>query len=173
MIQFISLSSGSNGNCYYLGNEETALLIDVGIGGRLKEIGKPITKLDHSPGELILESFGTVNEDGTVSAGKKCIRCTVCSEIAYSEDFEKLVVIDTASLFKALPDSSLTNDEDAILYFEINGEAGQTYEVSYVYDSLDAPVIFEAQSGTVYSIDLSLIPADAVIYLAVATQYTE
>ena len=34
MIQFLSLSSGSNGNCYYLGNEETALLIDVGIGGR-------------------------------------------------------------------------------------------------------------------------------------------
>lgn len=34
MIKFISLSSGSNGNCYYLGNDETALLIDVGIGGR-------------------------------------------------------------------------------------------------------------------------------------------
>lgn len=34
MVQFISLSSGSNGNCYYLGNEKVALLIDVGIGGR-------------------------------------------------------------------------------------------------------------------------------------------
>lgn len=34
MTKFLSLSSGSNGNCYYLGNEKTALLIDMGIGGR-------------------------------------------------------------------------------------------------------------------------------------------
>ncbi|MFA6676688.1 MAG: MBL fold metallo-hydrolase [Bacteroidales bacterium] len=32
--KFISLSSGSNGNCYYIGNGDTGLLIDVGIGGR-------------------------------------------------------------------------------------------------------------------------------------------
>jgi len=34
MTQFLSLSSGSNGNCYYIGNESTGFLIDVGIGGR-------------------------------------------------------------------------------------------------------------------------------------------
>ncbi|MCF0172604.1 MAG: MBL fold metallo-hydrolase [Bacteroidales bacterium] len=34
MVRFVSLSSGSNGNCYYLGNDSVALLIDVGIGGR-------------------------------------------------------------------------------------------------------------------------------------------
>jgi len=34
MVRFISLSSGSNGNCYYIGNEQTALLVDLGIGGR-------------------------------------------------------------------------------------------------------------------------------------------
>ena len=34
MINFISLSSGSNGNCYYLGNKEMAVVVDVGIGGR-------------------------------------------------------------------------------------------------------------------------------------------
>lgn len=34
MIKFLSLSSGSNGNCYYIGNEMVALLIDAGIGGR-------------------------------------------------------------------------------------------------------------------------------------------
>lgn len=51
MIQFLSLSSGSNGNCYYLGNEETALLIDVGIGGRtikkrLEDNGLSISNVD-------------------------------------------------------------------------------------------------------------------------------
>lgn len=34
MTKFISLSSGSNGNCYYLGNDRASLLIDLGIGGR-------------------------------------------------------------------------------------------------------------------------------------------
>ncbi len=34
MVKFFSLSSGSNGNCYYIGNGETALLIDAGIGPR-------------------------------------------------------------------------------------------------------------------------------------------
>ncbi len=34
MTQFLSLSSGSNGNCYYIGNDEMGFLIDVGIGGR-------------------------------------------------------------------------------------------------------------------------------------------
>lgn len=51
MIEFISLSSGSNGNCYYLGNEETALLIDVGIGGRtikkrLEDNGLSLSKVE-------------------------------------------------------------------------------------------------------------------------------
>jgi phosphoribosyl 1,2-cyclic phosphodiesterase len=34
MTRFISLSSGSSGNCYYIGNDEVSFLIDVGIGGR-------------------------------------------------------------------------------------------------------------------------------------------
>ena len=34
MIRFISISSGSNGNCYYIGNEFVSLLIDVGVGAR-------------------------------------------------------------------------------------------------------------------------------------------
>ncbi len=34
MVKFISLSSGSNGNCYYIGDEQTAFLIDAGIGPR-------------------------------------------------------------------------------------------------------------------------------------------
>ena len=34
MVKFISLSSGSNGNCYYIGDDKTAFLIDAGIGPR-------------------------------------------------------------------------------------------------------------------------------------------
>jgi phosphoribosyl 1,2-cyclic phosphodiesterase len=33
-LYFASLNSGSNGNCYYIGNEEEAVLVDVGISCR-------------------------------------------------------------------------------------------------------------------------------------------
>ena len=31
-VRFISLASGSSGNCYYLGTETYGILIDAGIG---------------------------------------------------------------------------------------------------------------------------------------------
>lgn len=34
MNRFISLSSGSNGNCYYIGSDKAGILIDLGIGTR-------------------------------------------------------------------------------------------------------------------------------------------
>lgn len=34
MVRFVSLSSGSNGNCYYFGDDRSAFLIDIGIGTR-------------------------------------------------------------------------------------------------------------------------------------------
>lgn len=51
MVRFVSLSSGSNGNCYYIGNDSVAFLIDVGIGGRtirkrLTDIGIPFETID-------------------------------------------------------------------------------------------------------------------------------
>jgi phosphoribosyl 1,2-cyclic phosphodiesterase len=45
-----SLNSGSNGNCYYIGNENEAVLIDAGISckeveSRMKRLGLSINKL--------------------------------------------------------------------------------------------------------------------------------
>ena len=31
MLEICSIASGSNGNCYYIGNEKDAILIDAGI----------------------------------------------------------------------------------------------------------------------------------------------
>ena len=49
-IQIASLNSGSNGNCYYISNEEDAILIDIGITckeveNRLFRLGLSITKI--------------------------------------------------------------------------------------------------------------------------------
>lgn len=50
MVRFISLSSGSNGNCYYIGDEKRGFLIDAGIGPRtikkrLSEHGVPMESI--------------------------------------------------------------------------------------------------------------------------------
>ncbi len=45
-----SLNSGSNGNCYYIGNNEEAILVDAGISCR--EIEKRMCKLDLDPHKL-------------------------------------------------------------------------------------------------------------------------
>jgi phosphoribosyl 1,2-cyclic phosphodiesterase len=49
-LQMASLNSGSNGNCYYIGNENDAVLIDVGISCReteirMKQIGLSMNKV--------------------------------------------------------------------------------------------------------------------------------
>lgn len=50
MLQFMSFGSGSSGNCYYLANENDAILIDAGIGVRkvkhlMREYGLSASKL--------------------------------------------------------------------------------------------------------------------------------
>ncbi len=49
-LSIASLNSGSNGNCYYIGNDTDAILIDVGIScmeteKRMKQLGLSIAKL--------------------------------------------------------------------------------------------------------------------------------
>lgn len=51
MIRFVSLASGSSGNCYYLSTGNTSILIDAGIGARtikkrFKELGFNLERLN-------------------------------------------------------------------------------------------------------------------------------
>lgn len=50
MVQVCALASGSNGNCYYIGNNDEAILVDIGISNlqlvkRLKEAELPLNKI--------------------------------------------------------------------------------------------------------------------------------
>lgn len=50
MVQICALASGSNGNCYYVGNGEEAIIVDCGISNklfneRLKSVGLNIDKV--------------------------------------------------------------------------------------------------------------------------------
>ena len=49
-LQIASLNSGSNGNCYYVGNEKEAVLIDAGISCR--ETEKRLKRLGLSMGNI-------------------------------------------------------------------------------------------------------------------------
>lgn len=71
MVRFISLSSGSNGNCYYFSDDRIAFLIDIGIGARtikkrlaehdisLKQIDAVFVTHDHFDH---IKSLGTFTE---------------------------------------------------------------------------------------------------------------
>lgn len=50
MVQICALASGSNGNCYYIGNEQEAVLVDIGLSNRelmkrLNQAGLSIRKV--------------------------------------------------------------------------------------------------------------------------------
>lgn len=52
MLRFISFGSGSSGNCYFLGTEHDALLIDVGVGIRMlkkhfRDYGLSLSQVHH------------------------------------------------------------------------------------------------------------------------------
>ncbi|MBO9671927.1 MAG: MBL fold metallo-hydrolase [Sphingobacteriaceae bacterium] len=49
-LYFTSINSGSNGNCYYVGNDNEAVLVDVGLTCR--EVEKRMTRLGLSMGKI-------------------------------------------------------------------------------------------------------------------------
>ena len=101
MLNFISLGSGSSGNCYLLYTENDALLIDLGIGTRtlrkyFREYGLPLSRVKHI---LIthdhadhVKSVGKISHDLELPVyttrdvhkgidGNYCVRCKVPSTL--------------------------------------------------------------------------------------------
>jgi phosphoribosyl 1,2-cyclic phosphodiesterase len=86
-LYITSLNSGSNGNCYYVGNSEEAVLVDVGIScreveARLKRLGLCISKIkaifvshehsDHVRGIPVLAAKYNLPVFVTTSTLRKC-----------------------------------------------------------------------------------------------------
>ena len=61
MTRFVSLSSGSNGNCYYIGNDDVSFLIDVGIGGRTIRKRLALLGIDINDVDFVLVSHDHVD----------------------------------------------------------------------------------------------------------------
>lgn len=75
MIEVCALASGSNGNCYYIGNENEAVLVDAGISRRqiverMRRVGLSLSKVkaifithehsDHSRGVRVLHAKSSI-----------------------------------------------------------------------------------------------------------------
>lgn len=54
MIELCALASGSNGNCYYIGNEKEALLVDAGLSARQLQLRMQERQLEPSKIKAIL-----------------------------------------------------------------------------------------------------------------------
>ena len=65
-VRFISLASGSSGNCYYIGTEKYGILIDAGIAVRtikkgLKEAGINMEMIRAVSGETATYAIGRLS----------------------------------------------------------------------------------------------------------------
>lgn len=116
-----SIASGSNGNCYYVGNEEEAVLIDVGIScreleRRMQRIGLSMTKVraifishehtDHIKGLAVVANkyqLPVFLTEGTLSACRLAIpgRLLYLLRPGYQVHVGKLEVIPFAKLHDA------------------------------------------------------------------------
>ncbi|TAJ05771.1 MBL fold metallo-hydrolase [Marinilabiliaceae bacterium JC017] len=89
MTEICALASGSNGNCYYIGNKDEAILIDAGISRRqvlkrMKLVGLDINKVkavfishehsDHMKGVRVLSNLHQVAAYFTRETKNKCRR---------------------------------------------------------------------------------------------------
>lgn len=72
MARFLSISSGSNGNCYYIGNDRTALIIDAGIGFRTIKQRLAVSGVDIMSVEMIFVTHDHVDHiRGLASLAKR------------------------------------------------------------------------------------------------------
>lgn len=112
-VKFISLSSGSNGNCYYLSNGTVSIIIDFGIGvrtakKRLTEYGIDLNEID-----LVLVTHDHIDHIKHLGS--------------FAERFMKPVYA-TESLHKALSDHFVTRGKIGSFKRVIEAETPSEYK---------------------------------------------
>lgn len=100
MVEICALASGSNGNCYYIGNENEAVIVDIGISNRqlnkrMREVGLNIGKIkavfithehtDHVKGLHSITSRNNIQAFATKKTFNRCRKDYQSSTINYIE----------------------------------------------------------------------------------------
>lgn len=157
MVRFLSISSGSSGNCYYIGNDDTAIAIDMGVGMRTLKSRLAAKGLDPSSISCILVTHDHI--DHIKDLGAACRKLCV-------------PVFATARLHDALGRHHCTRDSiggcrrvirNGFLYehkgvgflaFEVPHDATQT--LGYYIDFFGETFVFMT--------DLGAVPEEAFVY---------
>ena len=151
MLKFMSLSSGSCGNCYYLGTEEGGLLIDAGVS--LRRLKK--TLQEH---ELDFNSFSAVlvthdHLDHIRHLGSFCKK--LCKPVYTTADIHRALARHTFT-------ASTIGPCRKVRYFIVPHDATQT--VGYAIETGDRRFVIMTDIGrmTDEAVELSL-GADTVV----------
>ena len=162
MVSFLSLSSGSNGNCYWFGNGETSFLIDVGIGTRtikkrLQEHGLQIDAL--SAVFVTHDHFDHIKSLGSFTERyKKPVYLTRTLEKALRHNFCTAGRLEGCVRYLEEGREHRLSDSLAVTPFEVPHDATQT--VGYHF-------VFSGESFTVLT-DLGQVTDEAVAYASKA-----
>ncbi|NDW18203.1 MBL fold metallo-hydrolase [Dysgonomonas sp. 216] len=137
--KLLSLSSGSNGNCYYLGTSEYGILIDAGIGSRtirkyLREYGIALETIvavlithDHADHMKSVSYFGTkmsIPVYATSSVHDGIARSRYCEERLYGSrrEIEKDIPFSIKDIRITAFDVPHDSIENVGYHIEINGQ---------------------------------------------------
>ena len=165
MLKFMSLSSGSCGNCYYLGTEEGGLLIDAGVS--LRRLKK--TLQEH---ELDFNSFSAVlvthdHLDHIRHLGSFCKK--LCKPVYTTADIHRALARHTFTAptigpCRKILESGVWNEVAGfkVRYFIVPHDATQT--VGYAIETGDRRFVIMTDIGrmTDEAVELSL-EADTVV----------
>ena len=162
MVRFLSLSSGSNGNSYYFGNEKTAFLIDIGIGARTikKRLAEHDLSLDSIDAIFVThDHFDHVKSLGTFTERyRKPVYLTRTLEQALRHNFCTAGRLKGCVRFLSEGESNQVGEQLSITPFIVPHDATQTVGYHFTFDG---------ERFTVMT-DLGEVTDDAVHYAALA-----
>lgn len=148
-MRLMSIASGSSGNCIYVGNDNTHILIDTGISKKRVEEG--LKKLELSPADLngifiTHEHSDHISGLGVLSRKYNVPVYSTKETIAAIKAYENIGKIDDDLFVEIEPDSSVNIDELTVRPFSISHDAANP--VGYRVEDSKAKVAVATDMGT-------------------------
>lgn len=167
-MQFVSLASGSKGNCYYLASDEGAFLVDCGIS--LKRIEQRVATLGCGGMEAIRGVLLTHEHRDHIAGLGPLLRRHRIPVYGTRDTLdaleEKVIGKVDRHLFYALDDDALTLADFHISYSRVSHDAADpvSYQITWQDKKIgmltDSGVLSDDNMNALYDSDLLLIEAN-------------
>ena len=167
-MQFVSLASGSKGNCYYLASDEGAFLVDCGIS--LKRIEQGVATLGRGGMDAIRGVLLTHEHRDHISGLGPLLRRHHIPVYGTRDPLdaleEKVIGKVDRHLFYALDDDALNLADFRISYSRVSHDAADpvSYQIAWQDKKIgmltDSGVLSDENMNALYDSDLLLIEAN-------------